>query len=31
MERGSQPWGNPLFRLTAEAAKGKRQLEHEVY
>ena len=30
VERGSQPWGNPLSRLTAEAAKGGNQLEHEV-
>ena len=30
VERGSQPWGNPPSRLTAEAAKGGHQLEHEV-
>lgn len=30
VERGSQPWGNPLSRLTTEAAKGGKQLEHEV-
>ena len=30
VERGSQPWGNSLSHLTAEAAKGGRQLEHEV-
>ena len=30
VERGSHPWGNPLSRLTAEAAKGGNQLEIEV-
>lgn len=30
VEQGSQPWSNPLSRLTAEAAKGGDQLENEV-
>jgi len=30
VERGSQPWSNPLSRLTAEAAKGGDRLEYEV-
>ena len=28
VERGSQPWGSPLSRLTAEAAIGGKQLDH---
>ena len=31
MEQGSHPWGNPLSRLTAQAAKGGTQLEIEVW
>ena len=31
VDRGSHPWGNPLSRLTTEAAKGGNQLEIEVW